>query len=458
MISGGLFGQGIPSAVSGPISDQGSGLPDASIRFTAYPRAAMWILNRGIDEALVDPKGVTSVLAQGGGLWIRNIGLGCPGAHLQDTWEIDLDSGADDADGIIDPLLTIEELNARLGKQQINGIYTPVVTVNIVGSDDDPHLFAPCGTNFALFYIKGTRTNTPGLSGTLDTYDNWDADSKTICTFSWDDLPSTWTSGQFLSLPSLGDDVIVIAGQDIGSKTAVSCDAFDVVNWTPIAGDAVAFQGYTTNTLSGKISFAPDGEIVVIVQDLTLGQDDSLDLHWVQVDGTNSAQVTFVACTLYGVDTYNPKLCGAIGCYIVGWRNFGNDLVQSTIHDSVGGAIFRVHERGFSDIIDHVLLLDTASVDEGGTLLIEQDTASYGATQGWLVHGKARIDYAYWIEDSSVGGSVLQTTSGGIIKYVNAAKIGATGSTPTNLYKAGDTNSATLPAGDTNKLTGIIPI
>lgn len=452
-----IFGQSSGVSTITDISAEGNGLTDGTVKFTAPPRAAMWILNRNADLSLAD--GIRYIAAVGGGLWIRDITLGSPGANFQDTWYVDFDNGDNTADGLTPAtaLASTDEVQARWGQQVIDGAITPVVIVNVAGNSSATHVFAPVMTNIALVYFVGTRTDTPGLSGTLTTYQNWNAATKTQCEFSWSSLPSTWTAGQFLALPSLGN-VSVIAGKDVGSKTAVSCDAFDGDNWISVDGAAVGFQGYTFNSLTGKLKLSPAGNGVLVFQDIQLGNADAIDLHWLQIDGRDSAQVTFVGCRIYGVDTFNDNLAAAVGCYIVGWRNYGRDALQGTIHDSVGGAIYRVHENAFSDIWDHVLLFGIPSVDESGYLLVETDCSCYNAFAGWNVRGKMRIDGSFWVKNANASGWVLKTEVGGVICYSNASGIGSTGTPPTNLYVVPGATSGTLPLVATARLSGIVQL
>ena len=439
------------------ISTEGLGLANGVIRYTAPPRFAMWILNRNLNTSIVDD--VKYIAAVGGGVWVRNTSLGTPGANFQDTWYVDFDNGDNNADGLTlsTAVKNIDEVQARWGDQVIDGSVTPSVFVHIAGNNADNHVFAPKMKNIALIFITGTRVNTPGLSGTLTTFQNWNGSTKTQCEFSWSSLPSTWTAGQFLSLPSLGN-VSVVVGRDIGSKTAVSCGPVDFDSFSPINGSAVAFQGYNFNALSGKHVISPSGEGVLIFQDLELGTSSASDLHWIHISEGNAAQVSFIGCRLYGVDTYNVTLSAAVGCYIVGWRNYGIDLMQGNIHDSVGGAIFRVHETGFSDIIDHVLLLGVPSIDESGYLLIETDCSCYNAFSGWIVQGKMKINGSFWVRNANTAGNVLQTKSAGVVVYADATKIGATGSTPTNLYVVPGAVSGTLPLVATSRLSGIVQL
>lgn len=439
------------------ISTQGAGLPDSSIRFTAAPRAAMWVLSRDADPSLAD--GIKYETAIGGGLWVRNVSLGTPGANFQDTWYVDFDNGDNAADGLTlaTAVGNLDEVSARWGAQVIDGSITPVVMVHVIGNSSANHTFSPVMVNIALVIIIGTRTNTAGLSGTLTTYQNWNGATKTQCEFSWSGLTGTWTAGQFLALPSLGN-VSVIAGKDIGSKTAVSCDAVNVDGWFPTPGAAVGFQGYNFNALSGKIICSPAGTGVLVFQDIQLGQGDAIDLHWVSINGKDGAQVTFIGCRLYGVDNYNLVLAGAVGCYIVGWRNNGRDLMQGNIHDTIGGATYGVHSQGFSDIIDHVLLLGLPGVEESGYCLIEQDCSCYGGFAGWLVRGKLRINGSFWVKNVNAAGNVLQAQCGGVAVYLDATKIGSTGTAPTTLYVVPGATSATLPVVATTRLSGIVQL
>jgi|SRR6185436_1173066 len=455
----GLSNNIINPDVIADISTQGDGLPDGTVKFTSPPRAAMWTLNKNIDSSKAD--GIKYIAARGGGVWIRNMANGSPGANLQDTWYVNFDTGNNNADGLTPStaVKNVDEIQARWGNQIIDGYFTPSVFIHISGNDSKPHTFSPCMSNFVLIYFKGTRINTPGLSGTLTTYQNWNGNTKTQCEFSWSSLIGTWTPGQFLSLPSLGN-VSVVVGRDIGSKTAVSCDAVDLDNIASVDGAAVTFQGYSFNKLNGKISLSPSGEGTLIFQDIQLGDPDNIDLHWVNITGTNGGggQVLFIGCSIYGVDNYNDTLAAAVGCYIVGWRNYGRDLMLGNIHDSVGGAIYRVHEQGFSDIISNVLLLGVPSIDPSGALLIESNCSCYNAFQGWLVKGEIEIDGSFWVKNANINGSVLQVTAGAKVTYTDAAKIGSTGTSPTNRYVVPGASSNTLPLVSPNSLCGIIKL
>lgn len=441
------------------IATQGNGLIDFSVRFTSAPRTAMWILNRNANPALAD--NIKYVAAIGGGLWIRNMTLGSAGANFQNTWYVNFNTGNNNADGLTlsTPVKSINEVQARWGDQVIDGYLVPFVEIFVAGNTDESFRLTPKFSNHAVVIIYGTRTNIIGLNGTFTTFQNWNGATKTQCEFSYSSLATSWTAagavGNFLAIPSLGD-VSVIVGKDLGSKTALSCGPCDVTNFFPVDASTIAFQGYTVNKISANTLYiAPEGLGVLIFKDIELG--NNVDLHCIEVFG--SAQTTFSGCRIFGLDNYAPVSTGAVGSMLVGWRNYGIDLLLCNVHDSVGGAILRVHETGFTDILSNILMLGVPSIDLGGVLLIEEDASTFGAFQGFIVNGKMQINGSFWAKNANASGNVLQVTAGAFVTYADATKIGATGSVPTSLYRLpGPLVSNTLPFVATSSLSGIVKV
>lgn len=441
-------GQSIPSSDRSRLLALGAVIwPDSDPYVAAASRDALAALARG-DVAAAQRLMIIGV--------IRSLkGTMVPGWNTVSQVFVDYAVGSNANDGLtaVTPLADLDEYGRRLGDQIIDAAVTPMVRISVKGSKQASFRFAPRTRGFVVIWVVGTRAPlTVPLSGTLTTFQGWNAGTKTQCEFSFSGLPTSWTAsgavGRFLSLPSLGS-VSLVVGKDLGSNTALSCGPFDTNNFEPVVGSAVGFEAYTVNAITGdSIEFAPEGEGIVIVQDLELSR---LGFGF-SVRG--NSQVTFLGCRLFGCEGYNFASTGAFCCYVDGWRNFARDLLQSNVHDSTNGPVLGPKPGGISDLISNVLCLGGSIVERGGSILIENDASSYGGSIGLLCYGRGRISGSFWARNASA--NIIQAAANAGVDYADASLIGSTGTAPSTPYACAGASGATLPQVNAARLSGIV--
>lgn len=453
------------------MSAAGPLLADGALVTTAGPRAARWTLSK---SSSLSPDGIRVIAAQGGGVWLRDLITGAPGAASVSAWFV-ASNGDDNADGldVTSPVAHLDEVLARIGAQTVDGAQTPVVVISLDTSyvDAADKLIALHLANGATVVIFGTRVMA--ATATITAVTPWDDGTATIGSYTLSADLSAYL-GRFMRVVSgpnqgLRSPIAKALGGNTFRGLWMNPNTYAVGE--PAIGDIV--EVLSIPKLSGNVRIQAIGDGTIGFQDVevgVVGADHSVRAL--------EAGVTFLSCIVHGLDFYEGVTLGIVaGCVTYDCRAYAEVQTFGSLHLSGGGAYLAARGNGVIQVVDRTLIqggpLQVGHLDEGpghvlslplsfltgqgpGTLAV----ADYAGdamivTPGSTVTAQALV----YARDALVPGSGngYRVLSGGSVFYAPSPALPPqlVGSLPANPYFiAGQSMSSLPPGGYADATTG----
>jgi len=402
-------------------------------------------------DSTLAPNGISVISAQGGGCNIRLAG-GTPGFFDAPYYQVDFANGDDAADGIDNPLRTLDELSARLGMQQVPpGV---ILFVYLLGTPPVGPTKLLVNTSDITSGIAFLGERTTEATFTLSAVVSWNDGVGAVGTYTCAGAPDLSVYRRAMvrlaTGASAGARAILTEQPAVGQFYASFTSKTTPRNVEPAVGDTIEIV--TLTRLNGDVSIEVLGDGVVYFQDCDLGAADN---HSVKVNG---GYAKFVTSIVRGLDALNGTaevLCG--GVYEI--HSDALAALYGTTHLSVGGSALEARAGGtiLTNLRTYLYgygmsagaaLSGGGQIIASGPLMVQNptsDTSFYVFPGGQIV----ALEYA-WVRADAVVANGIKVFSGGRFLYAAGKAPAAFGTAPTVFAAVGGVarTAAQLPYFD----------
>jgi hypothetical protein len=380
-----------------------------------------------------------------GGFWVRDFLRGCKGATSVPNWFCS-NTGNNDAAGDVDtdPVLDIEEVLYRLGRQKIRGSTISLANnggmyINLLSDYalknydfnpdfDDDAILAVLGQKIydVPTYVFGSTTPWSDAPGTFASYSVTGAPN-------WTSLGAVGKYVRIESGTHQGNKGFLVKDLGSGALRAVMGDQSASAAFEPTSGED--FKVYRPTKLGGDVSIRPTGKGVLVFEACDLGipgQSHS--------SRSFTGKVSFVASTirgcdlLFGVEQASFNLCATYDCRVYRTAYFINHSFLS-----VGGSLLGVRGGATAQIQGRVYFSGAGfalgHADEGIGRLIS-NAAIYiedYATTAFDIEDECSANFRSYVNAKNVAGANVNAFvvhSGGKVRFASGKRPAIYGTAP----------------------------